>query len=606
MKSMYSKPDLSVVRIYQRQEVIGAGFLVSNEYILTCAHVIATALEIDSDSPVKPTQEIKLDFPTVQPIQPLKATVEFWLPVNPGHPPEDIAVLKLMNSPPKEAQIAVLNRVIEQLPGNEFEAMGFPTGRSSGAWAEGVISRPVGDGWIQLFNPQVTGYRLEEGFSGTAIWDKTIGAVVGMAVAADKLRPDVKAAFMMPTELLLSAWDELSQICLVDSRISSLVTLLQPYFKDWQEQIEIAYQKSLPELSIRNIPDSIAKIVRSLDTRKDSSEDNYSCLEKFIGYFLLIIQDLDREEQLSNSLINWLDYPEEEYQDLINFLESSLKREKELNKNKEPCLLIGVFDDNNSLTVQGWLIEDIKRYKPIEELGCHSLAKEEEKLITDKELSNLPELVHGFYRRSLHYCQCTIQKIHFFLPYILVDQQAPSIDCLVIELNNPFSPSIGTKYEVVVRFSERLKPTEEEDQYSIIYKEKWQIVKDNLKQSVVQILHQSENINPRKLFKQLMSDDIVGVRITAPIPKVKLEFIMQAFYFAGIPIAVWLREGANKLNCCQELNSIYQESCLEELPRNIKDRRFQDWDEEPEAIGNHISLLWDDIELSPKRSLIMS
>ena len=641
MKLIHSRPDLSVVRIYKQQEVVGAGFIVSDEYILTCAHVVATALGIDSDSPQTPTQEVELDFPTIQPIETLTATVEFWLPVNPGNSPEDIAVLKLIQPPPKEAQPAALSMTKDQLSGHEFEVLGFPEGRSGGAWAEGVIKRRVGYGWIQLVDRQVTGYRLEEGFSGAPIWDKKIGAVVGIAVAADKGRSEVKAAFMIPTELLLKAWKKLLEICVVDSRIQSLITLLEPYFQDFNNEIRNAYQQSLPQLSVRNFPDSIVKIVRSLDTRKDNSEDNYSCLEKFVGYLLLNLKNSDLEgkhfifvnllskltriigfkgiienvmgkigmlpleEQLRQSLTNWLERYLGNYQDLLELLKSKRKIEKVLKGSQEPCLLIGVFDDNNSLVVQGWLIEDIKSYKSIEGVDCYSLANEEAKVTTDKNLSNLPELLQSFYQQSLVRCQCNIQKIHVFLPYSLIDRQERSIDSLVIEEKNPFVPPIGAKYEVVVRFSERLKVSQD-DQYSVIYKEKWQIVKDNLEKSVINILELSENTNPNKLYKQLMPERVVGARLSAPISKAKLEFIMQAFYFAGIPIALWLREEASNLNCCQELNNICQECCLEELPRNIKNRRYQDWGADTNAIGNHLSLLWDDFDLVPKRELIMS
>ncbi len=146
----------------------------------------------------------------------------------------------------------------------------------------------------------------------------------------------------------------------------------------------------------------------------------------------------------------------------------------------------------------------------------------------------------------------------------------------------------------------------QDDQYSVIYKEKWQIVKDNLEQSVINILELSENTNPNKLYKQLMQERVVGARLSAPIPKAKLELIMQAFYFAGIPIALWLREEANNLNlnCCQELNNICQGCCLKKLPKNIKSKRHTDW--KNVGIGNHLSLLWDDFDLVPKRELIMS
>jgi hypothetical protein len=204
MTSINLRPDLSVVRIYKQQEheVAGAGFLVSNEYILTCAHVVATALGINSDSSKMPSQEVKLDFPTIQSGELLTAAVEFWLPVNPDNSPEDIAILKLTTPPPTKARPAFLRTTNGEISGHEFEALGFPEGRSGGAWARGCIQGYVSGNWIQLVDNQNTGYRLEEGFSGTPIWDKNLGTVVGIAVAADKLRPEARAAFMIPTELL--------------------------------------------------------------------------------------------------------------------------------------------------------------------------------------------------------------------------------------------------------------------------------------------------------------------------------------------------------------------------------------------------------------------
>lgn len=610
MNSIDSRPDLSVVRIYKQQEIVGAGFLISDKYILTCAHVVATVLGINADSEQKPSEEqiVELDFPTIQPIEPLTATVEFWLPVNPNNSPEDIAVLKLTEPPPKESQAAVLSMTKDRLSGHKFEALGFPEGRSGGAWAEGFINRCVGYGWIQLTDRQVPGYRLEEGFSGTPIWDNTIRAVVGIAVAADKGRPEVKAAFMIPTELVLEAWEKLSKVCKIVEKIPSLIALLDPYFQDFKRRIESAYQQSLPPVSVRNFPNSLTDIIINLNSRENDSEDDYSCLEKFIGYLLLSLKDSVLETQLRQSLINWLEHNLGNYQDLLDLLKSKRQIEKVISESKEPCLLAAIFDDNNSFTVQGWLIDDIKSYNSLEETSCYPILVDEKvKLTTDKTLENLPELLKNFYQQSLKTCNCNIKKVHVFLPYSLIGRTYFSIDSLVIEDGNPFAPPIGTKYEVVIRFSERLKLAQE-DQYSIVYREKWQIAKGSLEQLGIDILQLSENTSPNKLYKQLMPDEVVAARLTVPIPQAKLKSIMEVFYFAGIPIALWLREEAKNLNLnfCQELNNLCQQCCLENLPSSIKNRRYQDWDEDTNGIGNHLSLLWDDFDLVPKRELIMS
>jgi hypothetical protein len=44
-------------------EVTGAGFLVGEKHILTCAHVLAEALGIAQDQVDLPEESVQLDFP---------------------------------------------------------------------------------------------------------------------------------------------------------------------------------------------------------------------------------------------------------------------------------------------------------------------------------------------------------------------------------------------------------------------------------------------------------------------------------------------------------------------------------------------------------------
>src|SRR4028119_1968616 len=101
--------ELSVVRIYSNSsQVVGAGLLVSQKYILTCAHVVADALGMARSTVEMPEVEICVDFPVLEVKQFFKAKVVFWRPVNPGKFAEDIAGLELENSPPQAAQPARL------------------------------------------------------------------------------------------------------------------------------------------------------------------------------------------------------------------------------------------------------------------------------------------------------------------------------------------------------------------------------------------------------------------------------------------------------------------------------------------------------------------
>ena len=53
-------------------------------------------------------------------------------------------------------------------------------------------------------------YRIESGFSGSPVWDEQLDGIVGMTVAIDPLRPEVRVAFMTPTTQLTNACPELA------------------------------------------------------------------------------------------------------------------------------------------------------------------------------------------------------------------------------------------------------------------------------------------------------------------------------------------------------------------------------------------------------------
>lgn len=68
---MIDQPDASIVRIFMKDEAIpvGAGFLISEKHVLTCAHVVAQALDFSPSSSNMPTTNILLDFPRIDPKQ---------------------------------------------------------------------------------------------------------------------------------------------------------------------------------------------------------------------------------------------------------------------------------------------------------------------------------------------------------------------------------------------------------------------------------------------------------------------------------------------------------------------------------------------------------
>ena len=85
----------SIVRIVGTNDlIVGAGFLVSERHVLTCAHVVAAALEIPDDTEVMPAAQIRLNFPLIASQDFSSAHVVLWRPVRSGvHPPPRSRVL---------------------------------------------------------------------------------------------------------------------------------------------------------------------------------------------------------------------------------------------------------------------------------------------------------------------------------------------------------------------------------------------------------------------------------------------------------------------------------------------------------------------------------
>ncbi|MDZ8068280.1 MAG: trypsin-like peptidase domain-containing protein [Nostoc sp. DedQUE08] len=280
----------AIARIFHANgAVVGVGFLVSGRtrnYILTCAHVVTSALSLPEDIVEAPNNDIYLDFPLIASGQQLKAKVVFWQPVVSNastSEPEDIAGLQIEEQLPKETQAIQLIRAnnIWQHP---FRIFGFPNGHNDGVWATGVLRDCQGKGWVQLEDSKVTGYRIEPGFSGALIWDETLVGVVGMAVAAEKRREDIKTAFMIPADVLIEAWDEIglsissrAHIQNIPSRVQQLkIKTLQQRFDVLSSDYEAAYNqlnytlsasdRNIIQRQIDNILQELERVESELNT----------------------------------------------------------------------------------------------------------------------------------------------------------------------------------------------------------------------------------------------------------------------------------------------------------------------------------------------------
>ena len=205
------------VRLRGRKgRLVGGGVLADARHVITCAHVVNVALSYSKGRQACPVPPVPVEF-LGNSEEPILATVEKWCPPSPDGT-GDIAVLKLEEDAPTGcASPPMLSP--ETLTDHGFRVLGYPRGENllaGGVEAKGEIRGPTGPGteWHQLDRVD-SAYRVQPGFSGSPVWDTTLEAVVGIAVAADyvprlaKRALNDEAGFMIPIEVLARAWPDL-------------------------------------------------------------------------------------------------------------------------------------------------------------------------------------------------------------------------------------------------------------------------------------------------------------------------------------------------------------------------------------------------------------
>ncbi|MEU0197995.1 MULTISPECIES: trypsin-like peptidase domain-containing protein [unclassified Streptomyces] len=150
-------------------EPVGAGFLLDDDLLCTCAHVVA---EPDGSRPVQP---VVVDFPLLAGAEPgprVAAVVESWWPE------DDVAHLRLSATVDGTEPLPLADGSEDEW-NRDIRAFGFPPQVSRGVNATGTLRGRQRADLIQL-DLTAPGVRIGPGFSGAAVWDPAEEAVVGM------------------------------------------------------------------------------------------------------------------------------------------------------------------------------------------------------------------------------------------------------------------------------------------------------------------------------------------------------------------------------------------------------------------------------------------
>lgn len=170
----------------------GTGFLVENNLILTCAHVLRNA--------DRRGNTLRICFGDPERFYPAEIVFE-------GDPYEqDVAVLKPSSLP--DAPLTPLPLLeSSRSAGHAYSTFGYPAeGGGKGIFASGKIEgRERGE-------LQISSNKITHGYSGAPLWDANAGGVVGMVNAGFEFGLDKKlgdVVFAIPAESLKSAFPAL-------------------------------------------------------------------------------------------------------------------------------------------------------------------------------------------------------------------------------------------------------------------------------------------------------------------------------------------------------------------------------------------------------------
>jgi Trypsin-like peptidase domain len=154
--------EAAIARVHGAQgRVVGGGFLVERDKVVTCAHVVARALGLADDEPPPAQAEVRLDFPLIAPGELVTAQSEVWQAPQADHT-GDVAGLTLAETAPGGAAATRLVPA-DDLWSHPFRAFGFPAAHAltaaswpppsaprrspSGGWRTAPRSRPSTSAW---------------------------------------------------------------------------------------------------------------------------------------------------------------------------------------------------------------------------------------------------------------------------------------------------------------------------------------------------------------------------------------------------------------------------------------------------------------------------
>ena len=589
----------AIIQIYRSNSdrIVGTGFWLGGCYLITCAHVVTSALAGKSYSdPVG--QEVRLMFDEADIPDVFQATVVYWR-YHQKTGKDDVAILKLQTQPDLAFQGLWLDISFREYSQAQFSIYGYAGGDSLG---RNIYTTAKGrtKAWLEV---EADGFPVIEGVSGAPVWYNDDRTFVGIVVARDIQAPEAKRAFIIPAE-------ELSQV-LAWVQGAMLLDILEPVQQRLASVLKAVYGLCLNQNWLDPPVQELRPIIQDLVDRGagflDSSEgDNPQREDKLVQFVAALLNRPEtlQIEGLSPALTAWGQrYAKNLDAAMGRMRRLALEQQYSVIQPSHPMLLVSIEthegEASDKLYVTAWLMPDPEQYKAdkcqgLQVLSSKFKASEHESKSADQgiRLSELPLLINTYLRQVRDYSiQPEDLTVEMFLPSSLINQP---IECLMLPACGMKAPlGIGEHTpQVIVRSQYRLQT----DYFQALtnWEDKWR-ESEQQSQTLAQDVFVEGN--------SIMAPEALGLKqyeslLTGEQGEISL------LTFTGVALALWVRTNPVQQDWRQLLNNQILDGSLAEVPDKVLKLRRQaqrlpneaDYVKSPE-LGHCVSLLWE----SPKR-----
>ena len=206
--------ETAVVRLRRGmdEQAAGLGVLVGPNQVVTCAHVVNTALGREQRNQAPPGEQdvVLVDFPRLDEGAVRVAHVVAWLPPpKAGDGGGDVAGLVLTENAPGGAAAARFLAAVPE-PGTSLRVFGYPgrPPRANGVHVDVTVKGEVGHRLLQVESRGDQSVKAQPGFSGSPVWDHVTGEVAGLLQVAPFADEPERDAYLLGPLAIAQAWGE--------------------------------------------------------------------------------------------------------------------------------------------------------------------------------------------------------------------------------------------------------------------------------------------------------------------------------------------------------------------------------------------------------------